>query len=197
MNQSPEQDSVIVQSDQTGQQAGQSLVTTGQPGMAVAGVQREQVGIVQLLEERPVVQIETQSLGQVSFRKELRTRTVQVPVELTSEVLVIERKPATGAGAGTAGQTLVDQPVSTLSQIMIDGQPLTEGQVIEITLTDQIPQIGRQVVLVEEVDIYRQARQQQQTVTVELQHEELVWRNSGDLESDTRTTPQSQPVSPE
>lgn len=170
---------------QKGQQSNLSQTTeTTQVPLSSNQADRELVGVLQLHAEQPVVTYAKEALGQVVIRRELRTEVIQVPVEIQTDVLIIERKPAgntapstpvSGAHEAQAGQT------ANLREIMIDGKSLDVGERVELVLQAEQPVVQKQVVLVEEVDIYRQTHREQQHVQVDLRHEVLDWQQSGDL----------------
>ena len=116
-----------------------------------------------LHEERPHVTYHTEKVGDVAFRREVRTTTVHVPVELKTEVLIIEFAQPLQRAEFQAGR-----------QVVINGIAMELGTRMEVTLQEEKVRIDKQVYAVEEVMISKQTRQESVQVPIELQREVLV-----------------------
>jgi uncharacterized protein (TIGR02271 family) len=112
------------------------------------------VGTLQLREE--VIQIgrERSSAGQVSFRREVRTRTETVTTELRREVLIIEIQPGGPA-------------------VFLQDEELKPGETREVVLYDEQTVVSKVPFITEEVHIGKRTVTAQQQHEVELQYEVL------------------------
>lgn len=130
-----------------------------------------------LLAEQPQIEKIRTIEGQVTIRREIRTQTVQIPVEIQQEVLVIQTRPVTTTMTPTqplsAGMGSSALPLSAVTQIELDGQLLGPDQTIEIELSHEVPQVIKQVVTAQEVKLYRRSVTHTETHTLELGHEVL------------------------
>lgn len=144
---------------------------------------------MELLAEKPSVNVHHVTTGQVSFKKVIRQRTIEIPVELTEEVLVIEyqqttqrvdqsvQQPDTGHYSDNhvtinSGLTHTELPQPT---IVLNGETivLQPHQSIEIPLYSEQAVIQKQTVVTERIDIGKIVKQHQQHYDIALQHEEL------------------------
>lgn len=122
---------------------------------------------IELREERVTVEKEREVAGRVSFTRELRRETVQVPVELVTEVLVIEHQA--GDGAGNEGM------------ILLDGTPLAPGERRELLVYREEAQVEKRVVVREQVRISKRQVVEPRTFDVTLAREELVVNPQGEV----------------
>lgn len=149
---------------------------------------------LELLAERPVVNIERVVTGNVKLSKQVRTQTVNVPVTLTQEVLVVEYNAVANVGnelSLTNGsdthlkdQTVVDRDLVTVvtlpadktaTQILVNGKPLTLTDApTEIVISQQVANVSISTNVVEEIHLTTQTQSHEQTIPVTLRHEELV-----------------------
>lgn len=148
--------------------AEQGQVMAQATGRTAAGV--GEVGRLQLLEERAVVNVQRQGVGQVQIRKVLHERQEMVPVTITSEVLEITVNSASASAAGLQGQGSLGQGVS---EILIDGQPLQVGQTYTIPLTEERYQVVKQVYPISNVVVRKRVKTETHQESVTLRHEEL------------------------
>lgn len=123
---------------------------------------------MELLAEKADIHIEKQATGRLLLRKVVREQTVQIPVVLTEEVLVIEYQENTVHNDSTL------YPGHTAS-ILLNGETLTlnHNQSIEVPVYREEAVIHKKVVITEQVDIGKITRQRTVTHSVELRHEEL------------------------
>ncbi|GGL97280.1 YsnF/AvaK domain-containing protein [Deinococcus aerophilus] len=119
-------------------------------------------GTLELREERPVVQKEREVVGAVNVSREVRRETVQVPVELVTEVLVIEH---------TAGNHAVT----------LDGTPLAPGERREMLIYREEAQVHKQVVVSEQVSVSKRQAVETRTFDTTLAREELVVQEEGEI----------------
>lgn len=120
-------------------------------------------GMIELRAERLIVNKQREVAGALTFAREVRTETVQVPVELVTEVLVIEHTRGTQA-------------------VMLDGQPLQAGERREVVIYSEEALVDKRVVVSEEVNIAKRTITESRTFETTLAHEELVVQESGDVQ---------------
>ena len=129
---------------------------------------------LELLAEKPQVEIERVNVGQVRLSKHVKTQTVQVPVTLTQEILVIEHQ---GQVAPLSDEGLVN--IASIQhaapQITINGQAVELGdEPVEIVLSQQVAHVQVETQVVEEVSLRTTEQSHTEQVDVTLRHEELV-----------------------
>jgi len=125
---------------------------------AVSEVQ--QIGTLELREEVLSVSTERTQTGQVSFRREVQTRTETVTTELRRETLIIEVQP----GA---------------AEVFFNGELLKAGETREVLLYDEQTVVNKVPYVTEEVKIGKQVITEQQQHEVELNYEVLVVDETG------------------
>lgn len=129
---------------------------------------------LELLAEKPQVEVERVNVGQVRLSKQVKTQTVQVPVTLTQEILVIEHHGQV-APLSEDGLVNIASTQHAAPQIMINGQPVELGDApVEIVLSQQVAHVQVQTQVVEEVSLRTDQRSHTEQVDVTLRHEELV-----------------------
>ena len=143
---------------------------------------RTLVGNIELLEERAVVDKERLDVGKVTVTKQVRTKTVNIPVELVEEVMVIETEyydadskhllTTTASEADLVRHiepTLDSKPSITVNgkQVLLDQEP------VEIVLSRQVAVIKKETYAVQDVAIEKSTHVHKDTFDVELKHEEL------------------------
>lgn len=153
-----------------------------------ASENRIQVGSIELLEERAVVDKERLDVGKVTVTKQVRTKTVNIPVELVEEVMVIETEYYDADSRQflntTAGEadlvrhiepTLSNKPSITVNgtEVVLDQEP------VEIVLSRQVAVIKKETYAVQEVAIEKSTHIHKDTFDVELKHEELDVKEEG------------------
>lgn len=124
-------------------------------------------GVIELREERLIVHKEREVAGGVALTREVRRETVQVPVELVTEVLVVEH-----LGSGTEGG----------HAITLDGTPLAPGERRELLVYREEAQVEKRVVVSEQVKISKRQVVETRTFDATLAREELVVDPQGDVE---------------
>jgi uncharacterized protein (TIGR02271 family) len=136
----------------------QRPATTGATGVApTAGTAREQANI-QLSEEQIKVGKREVTVGGVRLRKVVRVETVNQPVELRREEVVIERVPASG-----------NQPTEATFQ----------GEDVFIPLRREEAVIEKESRVREEVRVRKQATTEQQNVSEQVRKEDIEVEKEG------------------
>lgn len=129
---------------------------------------------LELLAEKPQVEIERVNVGQVRLSKQVKSQTVQVPVTLVQEILVIEHQAQT-APLSENGLVNIASTQHAAPQLVINGQTVDLSDTpIEIVLSQQVAHIQIQTHVVEEVSLRTEQRSHTDQVDVTLRHEELV-----------------------
>ncbi|MDV6373138.1 YsnF/AvaK domain-containing protein [Deinococcus arenicola] len=124
-------------------------------------------GVIELREERLIVEKEREKTGSVAFTREVRRQTVQVPVDLVTEVLIIEY--------------LADQDSTGAQTIVLDGVPLASGERRELVVYREEAYVEKRVVVHEQVRISKRQTIETRTFDATLAREELVVTPQGDV----------------
>ena len=129
---------------------------------------------LELLAERPQVQIERFVKDNIKLSKKIISQTVNVPVTLNQEVLVIEH---VFAKPSTSQDNLVSVVTNNVNvpQLMVNGQAITLGDTpFEIPLLQQIAKVNIETIVAEKVQLMTQNVSHETQIPVTLRHEELV-----------------------
>ena len=129
---------------------------------------------LELLAERPQVQIERFIKDNIKLSKKIISQTVNVPVTLNQEVLVIEH---VFAQPSTSQDNLVSVVTNNVNvpQLMVNGQAITLGDTpIEIPLLQQTAKVNIETIVAEKVQLMTQNVSHETQIPVTLRHEELV-----------------------
>lgn len=152
---------------------------------------RSQVGHIELLEERAVVQKERLDVGKVTVTKHQRTKTVTVPIELVEEVLTIRTdyhdadSQALLTGSYDEQDILrhVEPTLDSTAVVTINGQKIEIGsEPVEIVISRQVATITKETYAIQDIDIEKSVHTHTDSITVELQHEELDVNEEGFLD---------------
>ncbi len=149
---------------------------------------------LELLAERPQVQIERFFKDNIKLSKKIISQTVNVPVTLNQEVLVIEH---VFAKPSTSQDNLVSVVTNNVNvpQLMVNGQAITLGDTpIEIPLLQQIAKVNIETIVAEKVQLMTQNVSHETQIPVTLRHEELVTEK---VEYDEPTVLATTHISPE
>ena len=149
---------------------------------------------LELLAERPRVQIERFVKDNIKLSKKIISQTVNVPVTLNQEVLVIEH---VFAQPSTSQDNLVSVVTNNVNvpQLMVNGQAITLGDTpIEIPLLQQIAKVNIETIVAEKVQLMTQNVSHETQIPVTLRHEELVTEK---VEYDEPTVLATTHISPE
>ena len=129
---------------------------------------------LELLAERPQVQIERFVKDNIKLSKKIITQTVNVPVTLNQEVLVIEHVFAQPNASHDNLVSVVTDNVN-VPQLMVNGQAITLGDTpIEIPLLQQIAKVNIETIVAEKVQLMTQNVSHETQIPVTLRREELV-----------------------
>ena len=129
---------------------------------------------LELLAERPQVQIERFIKDNIKLSKKIISETVNVPVTLNQEVLVIEHVFAKPNAPDDNLVSVVTNNVN-VPQLMVNGQAITLGDTpIEIPLLQQIAKVNIETIVAEKVQLMTQNVSHETQIPVTLRHEELV-----------------------
>ena len=129
---------------------------------------------LELLAERPQVQIERFIKDNIKLSKKIISQTVNVPVTLNQEVLVIEHVFAKPNAPDGNLVSVVTNNVN-VPQLMVNGQAITLGDTpIEIPLLQQIAKVNIETIVAEKVQLMTQNFSHETQIPVTLRHEELV-----------------------
>ena len=149
---------------------------------------------LELLAERPQVQIERFVKDNIKLSKKIISQTVNVPVTLNQEVLVIEH---VFSQANAPHDNLVSVVTNNVNvpQLMVNGQAITLGDTpIEIPLLQQIAKVNIETIVAEKVQLMTQNVSHETQIPVTLRHEELVTEK---VEYDEPTVLATTHISPE
>ena len=149
---------------------------------------------LELLAERPQVQIERFVKDNIKLSKKIISQTVNVPVTLNQEVLVIEH---VFAKPSTSQDNLVSVVTNNVNvpQLMVNGQAITLGDTpIEIPLLQQIAKVNIETIVAEKVQLMTQNVSHETQIPVTLRREELVTEK---VEYDEPTVLASTYIAPE
>ena len=149
---------------------------------------------LELLAERPQVQIERFVKDNIKLSKKIISQTVNVPVTLNQEVLVIEHVFAKPNAPDDNLVSVVTNNVN-VPQLMVNGQAITLGDTpIEIPLLQQIAKVNIETIVAEKVQLMTQNVSHETQIPVTLRHEELVTEK---VEYDEPTVLATTHISPE
>ena len=129
---------------------------------------------LELLAEHPQVQIERFVKDNIKLSKKIISQTVNVPVTLNQEVLVIEH---VFAKPNAPDDNLVSVVTNNINvpQLMVNGQAITLGDTpIEIPLLQQIAKVNIETIVAEKVQLMTQNVSHETQIPVTLRHEELL-----------------------
>jgi len=149
------------------------------------------IGHLELLEERPIVNKERLDVGKVTVTKHSRTRTVDVPIELVEEYITIstEYRDAESQdllyGDYDKQDILrhVEPSLDSKAVVTVNGKQIEIGDApIEIVLSRQVATITKDTYAIQEIDINKTVHTHTDSIQVELKHEELDVTEEGFLE---------------
>lgn len=156
---------------------------------------RSLVGTIELLEERAVVDKERLDIGKVTVTKQVRTKTINIPVELVEEVMVIEteyydadsRQFLTTTASDEDLIRHIEPTLQSRPSIRVNGTEMfLEQEPIEIVLSRQVAVIKKETYAVQDVAIEKSTHIHKDTFDVELKHEELDVKEEGYFDHEVR-----------
>ena len=139
-------------------------------------------GYLELLEERPVVNKERLDVGKVTVTKHFRTKTIQVPIELVEEYIIIRTDYQDSESQDLLSGNYDDKDIlrhvepslDSKAVVTINGKQVEIGDTpIEIILSRQVATITKDTYVVQEVAIEKTTHTHTDSIEVELKHEEL------------------------
>ena len=158
-----------------------------------AAARHQLVGKLELLEERAVVHKERLDVGKVVATKHTRTKTVNVPIELVEEVLTVTTTYEDADSQSLLQGSYDDKDVirhvepvlDATASVTINGHRVEVGdEPIEIVLSRQVAIINKETHVVQEVEIEKTVHTHKDSISVELQREELDIQEEGFLSHD-------------
>lgn len=156
-----------------------------------------QVGYLELLEERPVVNKERLDVGKVTVTKHTRTKTIEVPIELVEEYITVRTEFHDAesqdflSGNYDEKDVLrhVEPSLDSKAVITINDQQVEIGDApIEIVVSRQVATVTKETYAVQEIDISKTVHTHTDTIQVTLKHEELDVTEEGFLDHENNAT---------
>ena len=156
------------------------------------------VGHLELLEERPVVNKERLDVGKVTVTKHARTKTIDVPIELVEEYITIRTEYHDAKSQDLLSGNYDEQDIlrhvepslDSKAVVTVNGKQIEIGdEPIEIVLSRQVATITKDTYAVQEIDIHKTTHTHTDSIQVELKHEELDVKEEGFLAHESSTTP--------
>lgn len=123
---------------------------------------------LELLAERLVVDTQKMQVGKVILEKVVRTKTVNVPVELTEEYLSI--RIVNDNLMALADTVMADD--GTPATVLMNGTPMSEP--VEILISKEVAKLSKETHVAEEINLHKYSQNISKTISGTVQHEELV-----------------------
>ena len=139
-----------------------------------------QVGYLELLEERPVVNKERLDVGKVTVTKHTRTKTIEVPIELVEEYITVRTEFQDAESQDLLSGNYdekdvlrhVEPSLDSKAVITINDKQVEIGDApIEIVLSRQVATVTKETYAVQEIDISKTVHTHTDTIQVTLKHE--------------------------
>ena len=140
------------------------------------------IGHLELLEERPIVNKERLDVGKVTVTKHSRTRTIDVPIELVEEYITISTEYLDAESQDLLSGDYdkqdilrhVEPSLDSKAVVTVNGKQIEIGDApIEIVLSRQVATITKDTYAIQEIDINKTVHTHTDSIQVELKHEEL------------------------
>ncbi|MGP5211327.1 YsnF/AvaK domain-containing protein [Psychrobacter alimentarius] len=156
-----------------------------------------QVGYLELLEERPVVNKERLDVGKVTVTKHTRTKTIEVPIELVEEYITVRTEFQDAESQDLLSGNYdekdvlrhVEPSLDSKAVITINDKQVEIGDTpVEIVLSRQVATVTKETYAVQEIDISKTVHTHTDTIQVALKHEELDVKEEGFLDHDNDST---------
>ena len=156
----------------------------------LADSKRQTMGTLELLEERAVVDKERLDVGKIRVRKHTKTKTVNIPVELVEEVLVVEtdyydadsRRFLNTDATEEDLVRLIEPTLNSKPSIKVNGtEVFLDQEPVEIVLSRQVAVVKKETHAVQDVAIEKSTHIHKDTFEVELKHEELEVSEEGNI----------------
>lgn len=156
------------------------------------------VGHLELLEERPVINKERLDVGKVTVTKHSRTKTVEVPIELVEEYITIRTEYNDAESQDLLSGNYDDKDIlrhvepslDSKAVVTINGKQIEIGdEPIDIVLSRQVATITKDTYAIQDIEINKSTHVHTDSIQVELKHEELNVTEEGLLAHGSDTTP--------
>ena len=140
------------------------------------------VGHLELLEERPVINKERLDVGKVTVTKHSRTKTVEVPIELVEEYITIRTDYHDAESQDLLSGNYdekdilrhVEPSLDSKAVVTINGKQIEIGdEPIDIVLSRQVATITKDTYAIQDIEINKSTHVHTDSIQVELEHEEL------------------------
>jgi len=156
------------------------------------------VGHLELLEERPVINKERLDVGKVTVTKHSRTKTVEVPIELVEEYITIRTEYHDAESQDLLSGNYDDKDIlrhvepslDSKAVVTINGKQIEIGdEPIDIVLSRQVATITKDTYAIQDIEINKSTHVHTDSIQVELKHEELDVTEEGLLAHGSDPTP--------
>ncbi|MGP4970352.1 YsnF/AvaK domain-containing protein [Psychrobacter aquimaris] len=156
------------------------------------------VGHLELLEERPVVNKERLDVGKVTVTKHARTKTIDVPIELVEEYITIRTEYHDAKSQDLLSGNYDEQDIlrhvepslDSNAVVTVNGKQIEIGdEPIEIVLSRQVATITKDTYAIQEIDINKTTHTHTDSIQVVLKHEELDVKEEGFLAHESSANP--------
>ncbi|MCG3857866.1 DUF2382 domain-containing protein [Psychrobacter sp. Ps2] len=156
------------------------------------------VGHLELLEERPVINKERLDVGKVTVTKHSRTKTVEVPIELVEEYITIRTEYHDAESQDLLSGNYdekdilrhVEPSLDSKAVVTINGKQIEIGdEPIDIVLSRQVATITKDTYAIQDIEINKSTHVHTDSIQVELKHEELDVTEEGLLAHGSDPTP--------
>ena len=156
------------------------------------------VGHLELLEERPVINKEHLDVGKVTVTKHARTKTIDVPIELVEEYITIRTEYHDAKSQDLLSGNYdekdilrhVEPSLDSKAVVTVNGKQIEIGdEPIEIVLSRQVATITKDTYAIQEIDINKTTHTHTDSIQVVLKHEELDVKEEGFLAHESSATP--------
>ena len=156
------------------------------------------VGHLELLEERPVINKERLDVGKVTVTKHARTKTIDVPIELVEEYITIRTEYHDAKSQDLLSGNYdekdilrhVEPSLDSNAVVTVNGKQIEIGdEPIEIILSRQVATITKDTYAIQEIDINKTTHTHTDSIQVVLKHEELDVKEEGFLAHESSANP--------
>lgn len=168
------QGSGLTASDMKTQGHSQNQGATGSQTYQTTGtgeIQSERM-VIPLHEEQVQVGKRTVETGTIRLRKQITTETINQPVEIRKETMVVDREPAGSAGTSQSLQSSSRQGQQFQSQSGAISQPFEEGEIV-LRLHSEEPVIEKRVVPAGNIVVETRVNNEQVNVQQQIRRENI------------------------
>ncbi|MGP9556271.1 YsnF/AvaK domain-containing protein [Psychrobacter sp. AOP7-A1-24] len=140
------------------------------------------VGHLELLEERPVINKERLDVGKVTVTKHARTKTIDVPIDLIEEYITVRTDYHDAESQDLLSGNYdekdilrhVEPSLDSKAVVTINGKQIEVGdEPIEIVLSRQVATITKDTYAIQDIEINKSTHIHTDSIQMELKHEEL------------------------